>query len=267
MDTPEALDLNHHDGTLANLPLKNDKNTKNKGHRHSKHHHRHSKNRHSKSSKTKVGPDSKEETDEGLASKPKQQHLSEHHSMEREESAPDSGPEESNVYPTQDEPTQDEEELTFDVETPLGNFVNSHLRLPNIGDDLKSFWASAKDSWHIVKVLAETETQEARAVEISEAISVPMGQVSAQATRPETSGEAVASLVCGIISIFFFGLILGPMAICLGCAALDDIRSNPDKVQGRCQAIAGVRCGCVAILLWSLLLLSVIARALATTFT
>ena len=215
MDTPEALDLNHHDGTLTNLPLKNDKNTKNKGHRHSKHHHRHSKNRHSKSSKTKVGPGSKEETDEGLASKPKQEHLSEHHSMGREEAAPDSGPEVSNVYPT-----QDEEELTFDVET--------------------------------LKVLAEMETQEARAVEITEAISVPMGQVSAQVTRPETSGKAVASMVCGIIGLFFFGIILGPIAICLGVSAKNDIRSNPDKVQGECQANAGVCCGSVATLLWAI---------------
>jgi len=54
------------------------------------------------------------------------------------------------------------------------------------------------------------------------------------------SDNANASMICGIIGIFFFGIILGPIAICLAKAAEKEIKENPETVDGDCQANAGL---------------------------
>ena len=81
--------------------------------------------------------------------------------------------------------------------------------------------------------------------------SVPMGAPVQQTVRPATtSGKAIASLVCGIIGILIFGIILGPLAICLGVSAKNDIKARPGELGGTCQADAGIICGAVALVIW-----------------
>jgi Co/Zn/Cd efflux system component len=67
------------------------------------------------------------------------------------------------------------------------------------------------------------------------------------------SGLAVASLVCGILAFFVFGIVLGILAIIFGGVALSKIRKNPE-VSGRGMAIAGLVLGIVATVVTALYL-------------
>ena len=73
--------------------------------------------------------------------------------------------------------------------------------------------------------------------------------ISATATAASGGGKgmSVAALVCGIVGLFFGGLILGPLAIIFGAIGM--------KRDGRGMAIAGLVCGIVATL-FSLLILA-----------
>ena len=70
---------------------------------------------------------------------------------------------------------------------------------------------------------------------------------SANAAYGGGKGMSVAALVCGIVGLFFGGLILGPLAIIFGAIGM--------KRDGRGMAIAGLVCGIVATL-FSLLILA-----------
>ena len=71
--------------------------------------------------------------------------------------------------------------------------------------------------------------------------------ISATAASGGGKGMSVAALVCGIVGLFFGGLILGPLAIIFGAIGM--------KRDGRGMAIAGLVCGIVATL-FSLLILA-----------
>jgi len=71
-----------------------------------------------------------------------------------------------------------------------------------------------------------------------------------------TSGKATAAMVCGIVGLLLFGIILGPIAICLGVSAKSEINQKPRELQGSCQANAGITCGIVAIVLWIILIIT-----------
>ena len=64
-------------------------------------------------------------------------------------------------------------------------------------------------------------------------------------------GMSVAALVCGIVGLFFGGIILGPLAIIFGAIGM--------KRDGRGMAIAGLVCGIVATLFSLLILAAFIA--------
>lgn len=66
---------------------------------------------------------------------------------------------------------------------------------------------------------------------------------------PRTNGFAIASMVCGIVSILFAGLILGPLAIIFGYIAMKNIDERPSELEGRGMAKAGIICGIVALVL------------------
>ena len=71
--------------------------------------------------------------------------------------------------------------------------------------------------------------------------------ISATAASGGGKGMSVAALVCGIVGLFFGGIILGPLAIIFGAIGM--------KRDGRGMAIAGLVCGIVATL-FSLLILA-----------
>jgi uncharacterized protein DUF4190 len=68
---------------------------------------------------------------------------------------------------------------------------------------------------------------------------------------------AIASLATGIIS-FFFGPILGTLAILLGRSALNRIDDDPGEFSGRGLAIAGITLGIFDLVLWTTFILIII---------
>ena len=58
-------------------------------------------------------------------------------------------------------------------------------------------------------------------------------------------------LVLGIVSLFCFGIILGPIAAIMGKNALDEIDANPQAYTNRGQVQAGMILGIIAIVLWA----------------
>ncbi|MFI5758233.1 DUF4190 domain-containing protein [Streptomyces sp. NPDC051569] len=75
------------------------------------------------------------------------------------------------------------------------------------------------------------------------------GNSSAPA-RSRTNGLAIASLVCGIIGLFVFNVILGPVAIVLGAVGL---RHSATK-GGAGMAKAGITLGIIDLVLFVVLL-------------
>jgi Domain of unknown function (DUF4190) len=63
-----------------------------------------------------------------------------------------------------------------------------------------------------------------------------------------TSGLATASMVCGIVhivSLFYYGMIVGLIAIILGIVAHKKIQQNRPELIGECQATAGIITGSI----------------------
>lgn len=77
---------------------------------------------------------------------------------------------------------------------------------------------------------------------------------------PPTSGLAIASMICGIVSIFLclFWALAGIPAVVLGHMAFSNFRNATGPVEGRGMAIAGLVLGYVALALQALFLLSLV---------
>jgi hypothetical protein len=69
---------------------------------------------------------------------------------------------------------------------------------------------------------------------------------------PNTSGMAIASMVLGILWIYWVGSIV---ALILGYLALREIRRDPQRIEGRGMAIAGIILGWVGIVTLVLVLI------------
>lgn len=65
----------------------------------------------------------------------------------------------------------------------------------------------------------------------------------------KTSGKAITSLVCGILSIVmpFIGFILGVLAIVFGILSRNEIKRGEGKIEGGGMATAGLVCGIIGI--------------------
>ena len=66
----------------------------------------------------------------------------------------------------------------------------------------------------------------------------------------QVSGKAQTAMICGIIGIFIFGIILGPIAICLGSSAKEEIKASNGKLKGEGKAQTGIVCGIIAVIIW-----------------
>lgn len=79
---------------------------------------------------------------------------------------------------------------------------------------------------------------------------VPFGGV----TRPSQNGTAVASLICGIVSITFGWICGGPifavLAVVLAAVALMQIKKNPQQHSGKPIALAGLILGGIVLLIY-----------------
>jgi hypothetical protein len=70
----------------------------------------------------------------------------------------------------------------------------------------------------------------------------------AEAGARRKPGKAIASLVCGIISLFILGPILGVVAIVLGVMARKEIAADPG-LEGEGMALAGIITGAIGAVL------------------
>jgi hypothetical protein len=75
----------------------------------------------------------------------------------------------------------------------------------------------------------------------------------------ENAPGAVASLVCGIIGLFFCGIVLGPLAIAQSNKAKATIRADP-RYGGGGIATAGFVLGIVSLIGWGLVMVSRMAQ-------
>lgn len=90
-------------------------------------------------------------------------------------------------------------------------------------------------------------------------VSVSNGTNTGQASSvKKNSCMATAGLVCGIIGIFFFGIILGPLAIIFSSVAKCKMSSNPNEYGGHCQANAGLILGILDIVIWAIALVLIL---------
>jgi hypothetical protein len=83
--------------------------------------------------------------------------------------------------------------------------------------------------------------------------------VNNTAPGAENSCMAIAAMVCGIVGIFVFGIVLGIIAIVLGCIARNKIDNEPHKFKGKCQANAGLVLGIVDVILWAILFVIILS--------
>lgn len=69
-------------------------------------------------------------------------------------------------------------------------------------------------------------------------------------------------MVLGIVSLIFFGIVLGPLAIIFGTIALNRIKENPHRLEGREMATAGIICGSIATAIYIVVLVFFITASL-----
>lgn len=92
-----------------------------------------------------------------------------------------------------------------------------------------------------------------------------MENTTSQVTTSQTSGLAIASLVCGIISLstsFCLTIFVSPLilaAIICGHMALNKIKASNGAIGGRGMAIAGLVTGYLALLAAAVMLALAIA--------
>ena len=76
---------------------------------------------------------------------------------------------------------------------------------------------------------------------------------------PVTNGLAIASMICGILSLVFFcfcgGLFLGIPAVICGHLSLNQLNALGNSQQGRGMAIAGLICGYLGIAIFIIMML------------
>lgn len=67
--------------------------------------------------------------------------------------------------------------------------------------------------------------------------------------NPPTSGLAITSLVCGIVSLVTCLVFVGIPAVICGHMAMSQIANSPTPVAGRGMALAGLVCGYLSVLI------------------
>jgi hypothetical protein len=76
---------------------------------------------------------------------------------------------------------------------------------------------------------------------------------------PVTNGLAIASMICGILSLVFFcfcgGLFLGIPAVICGHLSLNQLNASGNSQQGRGMAVAGLICGYLGIAFFIIMML------------
>jgi Domain of unknown function (DUF4190) len=77
---------------------------------------------------------------------------------------------------------------------------------------------------------------------------MPESSSAPQTTMGSYSIKAIVSLIFAILGLFLLGIILGPIAMCLGFRALSEIKEQRDSVKGKCMAASGVVIGLIGFI-------------------
>jgi hypothetical protein len=88
---------------------------------------------------------------------------------------------------------------------------------------------------------------------------VPAGGAALQPHKTRVNGFAIASLVCAVAGIPFFGVLTGLVAILLAIFALSAIRAQPQRGLG--LAVSGLLLGIVDVAGWVIFLTVMLSRA------
>jgi hypothetical protein len=102
-----------------------------------------------------------------------------------------------------------------------------------------------------------------------QSVGQPVGQWSGQQTGqwaapPPTAGNAVAALVCGILSLVMCGFFTGIPAMILGRRAKREVEASAGQLGGEGIATAGFVTGLIGTLLWGIPLLIVLVIAIGS---
>lgn len=84
------------------------------------------------------------------------------------------------------------------------------------------------------------------ATDVPKSSVLPQQSVPSEGVRKNAPG-AVAGMVCGLIGLFFFGIILGIIAIIAGSSAKRKIKEHPELYTGEGMAMAGFILGIVDV--------------------
>lgn len=85
------------------------------------------------------------------------------------------------------------------------------------------------------------------------------GEVTHTQSSSETPGKATASLVLGLVGLVLIPIIPSILAIVFGNSAKQQIDGSGGRLGGRGLATAGVVLGWVALALWALFIVAVVA--------
>jgi hypothetical protein len=94
--------------------------------------------------------------------------------------------------------------------------------------------------------------------------SPPQGMSSYASGQGQQNTLALVSIICGVLSIFCFGLLTGIPAIITGYMQLNKIKSDPVNFGGRGLAIGGMATGAIGTLLTILTILIFLAGAIGS---
>jgi len=76
---------------------------------------------------------------------------------------------------------------------------------------------------------------------------------------PVTNGLAIASLICGVLSLVFFcfcgGVFFGVPAVICGHLAGRQLKAEGNQQEGRGMAVAGLICGYIGLLVFAMIML------------
>ena len=77
----------------------------------------------------------------------------------------------------------------------------------------------------------------------------------------KSHSHATAALLVGILGLFVFGIVLGPLAIYLGVRSRRDIEASHGQLTGSGKATAAIVLGAIATAVWVIFVIATIAGA------
>jgi hypothetical protein len=137
---------------------------------------------------------------------------------------------------------------------------------PPVTQEPPSFGSVGPADWNMPGSYSPPQTWNAPGGWQQPVQETPPGMVQARAPQPQ-QGLAIASLICGIISITFGLICGGPVmafaALVLGIVALVQIKNDPRRFSGKVLAIIGTAIGALRLIFSLLFLLIMIAGSLS----